>query len=212
MKVTNKFTFNIFIITFLSIFCMKALAQDTTKYVTFMGFVYDINNRPIPGAVIQNITRKKAVATELSGKFLMVVAPNDVIHVRLIGYKDVNITIPANITTNYVRSITLQVDTFMLGTVNVKAYPTAKEMFEAEIKMNEVSENAGFVKLDHAPIIKAPNPLTSPLSAISNAVQKKRMQNGKGKIDAYHQSLMIKDFYKDGASAVPDSVSNLYNK
>ena len=178
-----------------------------------MGFISDANSKPVPGAVLRDETRNKAVATELSGRFLMVVAPGDVIDIKYIGYKEVRFSIPLNITDNkYVKNISMQVDTFMLGTVNVKAYPTAEEMFKDDLNLREISEYAGFYRLDHAPVIKAPNPLTSPISAIGNAVQKNKMKNNKGGIDAYHQTLMIKEFYNEGATAVPDSVRNLYNR
>ncbi len=197
------------------VFCVRSnsiKAQDTTRFITFMGFVYDENNKPLPGAVLQNLSRNKAVATELNGRFLMVLSPGDLINISYLGFKPIRFNIPNNITDlKFVKNIILQTDTIMLKGTTVRAYPTAEEMFTADINLREVGPNAGFYKLDHAPVIKAPNPLTSPISAISNAIQKKKMKGGKGNIDPYHQSMMIKDFYKDGATAVPDSVLNLYN-
>lgn len=188
----------------------KIAAQDTTRYVTFMGFVYDDNNKPIYGAVLQNKTRNKAVSTEMNGRFLMVLSPGDVIHVHFIGTKPQTFIIPNTIIENkYVRNIILSTDTFMLKGVMVRAYPTAEEMFTSNINLREVGANVT-IKLDHAPEVKKPNPILNPLSSISNAIQKSRMKNGKGKIDAYHQSLMIKEFYKEHSSAVPDSVIQMY--
>ena len=211
----KKYTSSFYLVSVLILLCVKIntiLAQDTTRYITFMGFVYDENNKPIPGAVLQNQTRNKAVATELNGRFLMVLAPGDEIKISYIGFRGIKFNIPTTITDNkFVKNIVLKTDTVMLNGPTVRAYPTAEEMFTSEINIREVGPNAGFISMDHAPIIKAPNPLTSPLSAISNAVQKRKMKNGKGSIDPYHQSMMIKDFYKDGATAVPDSVMNLYN-
>ncbi len=213
MKIHKAPIYILVLIGLISLLSFPCIAQDTTKYVTFMGFVSDANSRPVPGAVLRNETRNKAVATELSGRFLMVVAPGDIIHIKYIGFKEIRFAIPTKIEDNkYVKNITMQVDTFMLGTVNVKAYPTAEEMFKEDLNLREVSEYAGFNRLDHAPVIKAPNPLTSPISAIGNAVQKNKMKNNKGGIDAYHQTMMIKEFYNEGATAVPDSIRNLYNK
>jgi hypothetical protein len=178
MKTTKTKIYLLLIIGLTSLISFQSIAQDSTKFVTFMGFISDANSKPVPGAVLRDETRNKAVATELSGRFLMVVAPGDVIDIKYIGYKEVRFSIPLNITDNkYVKNISMQVDTFMLGTVNVKAYPTAEEMFKDDLNLREISEYAGFYRLDHAPVIKAPNPLTSPISAIGNAVQKNKMKN-----------------------------------
>lgn len=213
MKILHDKVVLIIVLFSLCMLHLELEAQDTTRYITFMGFVTDNGNKPVPGAVLRDVTKNKAVATELNGRFLMVTAPGDVISISYIGYKSVKFTIPVSLIDNkYVKNIILLTDTFLLGTVNVKAYPTAEEMFNADLNLREISEFAGFVKLNHAPVIKAPNPILSPISAISNAVQKKKMKGSKGNIDAFHQSMMIKDFYQDGASAVPDSVMNSYNK
>ena len=191
----------------------KSLAQDTTaRYIQFMGQVDDESKLPIPGVILKNLSRNGITSTSNSGTFIMVVAPGDIIQFSFAGFKVQKVRIPLDVeNTRYVRQIVLSNDTILLRTTTVHAYPEAKAVFTDPFPDMRLGDGA-VIRMDHAPIIKAPNPITSPISAISNAVQKRKMKNSKGGLTPYNQSLMIKDFFKEGTKAVPDSVLIQYHK
>ena len=191
----------------------KSNAQDTIPhYIQFMGQVNDESNLPIPGVILKNLSRSGITATSNSGQFIMVVAPGDLVQFSFAGFKVQKVRIPSIVdNTRYVKQIVLTNDTILLNTTTVHAYPDAKTVFTDPFPGIKVGDGAE-IKMDHAPIIKAPNPMMNPLSAISNAVQKRKMKNSKGGLSPYNQSLMIKDFFKEGGSAVPDSVLRQYHQ
>ena len=104
-------------------------------------------------------------------------------------------------------------DTILLKGPTVRGYPSLDELRDTKVTdmTDNINENTGFHKMDHAPEIKKPSPLFNPVSAISGAVQKNKMKNRKGGLDPYHQQLLIKDFFQPGDSAVPDSILQQYN-
>jgi hypothetical protein len=190
-----------------------AFAQDTTQhYIQFMGQVNDESNLPLPGVIIKNTTRSGIAISANNGQFVMVVALGDVISFSFTGFKPQKINIPTTLdNTKYIKSIILTNDTILLKGSTVHAYPSLDKVFNEPFPDTKVGDGAE-IKMDHAPIIKPPNPITSPISAIANAVQRKKMKNSKGGLSAYNQSLMLKDFYKEGGTAVPDSIIQQYHK
>ena len=191
----------------------KSSAQDTIpRYIQFIGQVNDNANLPIPGVILRNLSRSGITSTSNIGQFIMVVAPGDIIQFSFAGFKPQKVRIPPQIeNTRYVREIVLNNDTILLNPTTVHAYPEVKTIFMEPFPEMRLGDGS-IIKLDHAPVIKAPSPLLNPLSAISNAVQKRRMKNSKGGLSPYNQSLMIKDFFKEGGSAVPDSMMQQYHK
>ena len=208
----NKFYIIVLIISFF-ISERQAFAQDTTQhYIQFMGQVNDESNLPLPGVIIKNMTRSGIAITANNGQFVMVVALGDIINFSFTGFKPQKIHIPTTLdNTKYIKSIVLSNDTILLTGSTVHAYPTLDKMFTEPFPDTKVGDGAE-IKMDHAPIIKPPNPITSPISAIANAIQRKKMKNSKGGLSAYNQSLMLKDFYKEGGTAVPDSIIQQYHK
>jgi len=185
-------------------------AQRPDSVVQFSGVIIDELGHPLFGAVLTNLNRYKKTSSQANGTYTMPVVRGDKIVISFVGYPDRYVNIPADLDGSmFIRNIQVSPDTFSLPTTTVHAYPSIDSLKYGMVP-NDPGESAGFHRMDHAPVYKKPIPVLNPISSIGNAVQNSRMKHNKGGLDAYHQGLMIKDFYKNDSPAVPDSIMRQY--
>jgi hypothetical protein len=165
---------------------------------------------PLFGAVLSNLNRFRKVSSQPNGTFSMPVVRGDKIVITYVGFPDRFVNIPKDLLGSlYILNVQVSPDTITLPGATVHGYPGIDTLMHGYVP-KDPGESAGFHRMDHAPVYKKPVPVLNPISSIGNAVQNSRMKHNKGGLDAYHQGLMIKDFYKDDSPAVPDSIMRQY--
>lgn len=99
----------------------SAFAQSGT---TIQGVVTDTNKVPLPGATIIVKGTTRGTSADVDGRFVLQVAPSEVLQVTYIGYKSVELAV--NNRTSF--DIVLELDSNMLEDVQVIAYGKQKKM------------------------------------------------------------------------------------
>jgi hypothetical protein len=208
ISITAILVFIASVFAFHSVKAQSPVRSDSV--VQFSGIILDELGHPLFGAVLSNMNRSKKAVSQANGTFSFPVVRGDKVEITFLGYPKRIVTIPKDLDgSNFIQTIQVRPDTFVIPGITIHRYVPLDSIKFGQVPQDP-GESAGFHRMNHAPVYKKPIPVLNPISSISNAVQNSRMKHNKGGLDAYHQGLMIKDFYKDDSPAVPDSIMRQY--
>lgn len=207
-------------IMFLLLLSASLLAQENEqKLIQFVGKIFSDKGEPMPYVNVVNRSKNLIASSNFEGIFNIIAGEGDQIEISFVGYKTQHYQIPSGLEGNkYSVVIKMYSDTVVLPQTTVLPWPSIRDFPDAFMGLDMENEKdrleqsaSGFYRLDHKVEPVKASPINNPTSAIYQAVQKNKAKNNKGNLSPDMQRSMIKDFFKEGFEAVPDSIFQQYH-